>query len=73
MSRLGIRKEKEVYEHLEHLAKSSKRKDFILIIIPPRCKSCGYVFDSEKIKRPTKCPICKSEKIDSPKFLIRKK
>ncbi|BDB99179.1 transcriptional regulator [Saccharolobus caldissimus] len=73
MRRLDIRKEKEVYEHLEHLAKSGKRKDYVLIMIPARCKSCGYVFRSEKIKRPSKCPICKSEKIESPKFLIRRK
>ncbi|MEM0132073.1 MAG: transcriptional regulator [Saccharolobus sp.] len=71
MKRLEIKKEKEVYEHIEHLAKSSKRKDYIIIVIPPKCKNCGYEFKSEKLKKPTRCPICKSEKITSPKFLIR--
>ncbi|QGA53335.1 transcriptional regulator [Sulfolobus sp. E5-1-F] len=73
MRRLDIRKEKEIYDHLEHLARSSKRKGYILIMIPARCKSCGYIFNSEKIKRPSRCPICKSEKIEMPKFLIRNK
>jgi len=73
MRRLDIRKEKEIYDHIEHLARSSKRKGYTLIIIPARCKSCGYTFNSEKIKRPSRCPVCKSEKIEMPKFLIRSK
>lgn len=73
MKILGIKKEKEVYEHIYHLSKSSKRKDFVVIVFPPVCEECGYTFDLEYPKKPTKCPICKSERIKPPSFLIRDK
>jgi predicted Zn-ribbon and HTH transcriptional regulator len=73
MKALDIKKEKEVYDHIYHLAKSSKRKNYTVILFPPKCENCGYVFSIEIPKKPSKCPICKSERITPPKFLIRKK
>ncbi len=69
--RLGIRNEKEVYEHLYHIAKSLKRKEKKLIVYLPRCRDCGYVFNIDKPKKPSKCPKCKSENIEPPRFIIR--
>ncbi|MGC8974734.1 MAG: transcriptional regulator [Thermoprotei archaeon] len=67
---------KEVYEHLEHIAKSIRRtyrNAYVLVMIPPTCKSCGYVFkDLEKPRKPSKCPRCKSEKIKPPAFKIER-
>ncbi|MCY0860456.1 MAG: transcriptional regulator [Sulfolobaceae archaeon] len=73
MRKLDIRREKELYEHLNHLALSLKRTEFTLIVFPPRCANCGYVFSLEKIKKPSRCPKCKSQKIIPPMFLIRSK
>ena len=64
----------EIYDHLSHIAKTVRQKSKgleALLMIPPVCKSCGYVFkDLEKPKRPSKCPKCKSERIEKPKFKI---
>jgi len=73
MKALGIRKEKEVYDHIFHLAKSSKRKDYVVLVISPKCESCGYEFEVEFPKKPSRCPVCKSERISPPKFLIKEK
>ena len=70
---LGIEKEKEVYEHLNHIAKSSKHKEYELIVFLPYCRDCNYVFKLDIIKKPSRCPRCKSENIEPPKFLIRDK
>jgi predicted Zn-ribbon and HTH transcriptional regulator len=66
---------KDIYIHLTHIAKSvhrlsnGKKK---LLMIPPRCKKCGYIFkDLDKPKKPSRCPRCKSEWIESPKFIIK--
>jgi predicted Zn-ribbon and HTH transcriptional regulator len=65
----------DVYEHLEHIAKSIRRMyggSKALLMIPPRCRKCGYVFkDLEKPKKPSRCPKCKSEWIESPRFTIK--
>lgn len=66
--------ESEVYEHLKHIAKTIRTQGGTLLMRPPTCKVCGYVFkELEKPKKPTKCPKCKSERIAPPSFIIKYK
>lgn len=64
----------EVYEHLKHVAKTVRRTyrdSYILIMIPPVCRACGYVFKGlEEPRKPGRCPKCKSDRIDPPAFKI---
>lgn len=66
--------ERIVYEHLKHLAKSIWRRSRgreSLVMTPPRCRKCGYVFkDLREPRKPSKCPRCKSQLIDPPRFRI---
>lgn len=60
--------EKEVFSHLEHIARS-KGKTFI--IEPAVCKRCGFVFKRrERFTIPGRCPLCKGESIERPRFGI---
>ncbi|MEM4789267.1 MAG: hypothetical protein QXV06_05695, partial [Ignisphaera sp.] len=65
----------DVYIHLAHLAKTVRRLSNgkkALLMVPPMCRRCGYVFkDLDKPKKPSKCPKCKSEWIEHPRFVIR--
>lgn len=65
----------EVYLHLVHVAKTVRRSSSgrkSLLMVPPRCRKCGYVFkDLDKPKKPSRCPKCKSEWIEPPRFIIR--
>ncbi len=60
-------REKDVYEALKRAAKVLRRKGRRLMMQPPRCKSCGFEFD--KIKA-SKCPKCKSERIEPARFFV---
>ena len=67
---VGIR-EKEVYEHLVHIARS-KMADGKFTLIPSTCKNCGFVFRKrDRLTPPGKCFICRSEAITPPRFIIR--
>jgi hypothetical protein len=67
---VGIR-EKEVYEHLAHIARS-KTLGGKFILIPSICKDCGHVFRKrDRLTPPGRCFLCKSEAVTSPRFLIR--
>jgi hypothetical protein len=67
---VGVR-EKEVYEHLDHIRKSLERGKSRLKIHPAECKKCGFVFKKrERIKKPGKCPLCHGQSIDDPLFSI---
>lgn len=65
---LGIR-EKEVYDHLEHLRRSLQAGGEVLDISPATCRSCGFVFAKrERLTPPGKCPTCRKEAISDPRF-----
>ena len=67
---MGIR-EKEVYEHLPHIARSVAAQKKQLVIQPVRCLACGYVFkDRKRFTRPGRCPSCKKSHLDEPKYRI---
>ena len=63
--------EKEVVEHLAHIARSVSSQDKQVVITPANCMSCGYVFENRKrFTRPGRCPQCKKSHIQSPRFRI---
>jgi predicted Zn-ribbon and HTH transcriptional regulator len=66
--------EKEVYVHLEHIARTLKSKGGKLRITPARCLECGFVFESRnRFTSPGKCPLCKGEHIQDPEYAIATK
>jgi predicted Zn-ribbon and HTH transcriptional regulator len=65
---LDPRREKEIYGHIAAIARIVKRKGLELLMLPPRCKNCGFEFEKPKA---SKCPRCKSERIEPARFLIR--
>jgi transcriptional regulator len=68
---LGIR-EKEVYEHLPHIARSVAARGKELVICPSLCLKCGYVFKNRKrFTRPGRCPQCKETHLQRPTYEIR--
>jgi hypothetical protein len=69
-ARVGIR-ERDVAEHLEHLAQSLVARGEALRVDPASCVACGYVFRKrERLSRPSACPSCRSTRIDPPAFTI---
>jgi len=68
---LGIR-EKEVYEHLPHIALSVASQGKKLVIEPSRCLKCGYIFEGRKrFTRPGRCPQCRETHIQRPTFRVQ--
>lgn len=66
---LDIR-EKEIFNHLEHIARSVSPKNR-LVIKPAQCKKCGFLFKKRsRVTPPSRCPQCKSELIERPRFSI---
>ncbi len=67
---IGIQ-EKEVYEHLSHIARSVTPQGKRLVILSSRCLKCGYVFTNRKrYTRPSRCPRCKDTHLQSPLYRI---
>lgn len=64
---LGLDK-KDVLDDIRHIARSSQNSEWQLVMVPPRCLKCGYVFNIQEPKKPSKCPKCKAERVSSPSF-----
>jgi transcriptional regulator len=63
--------EREVYGHLEHIARSLSSQGQTLRVRQPRCRKCGFVFqDRQRLTRPGRCPQCKQGHLESPRFQI---
>lgn len=58
---------------LEHVAKSARGAGKKLVVIPPRCYDCGFVFRGRGKKHfhaPSRCPECRSEQVSQPRLAI---
>lgn len=53
---------------LEHLRLSFRHSEATLMMVPPACTTCGYVFRLDAPKAPSKCPSCKSRALSDPVF-----
>lgn len=61
--------EKEVRGHLEHIHKTLERSGRELVVTPAECTHCGFVFKKrDRLTKPGKCPVCRSESIREPLF-----
>lgn len=59
----------EILQDLNHIRYSVRPKK--LAINPAECKKCGFRFEERsKVKKPSRCPRCKSEWILAARFRI---
>jgi transcriptional regulator len=65
---LGIR-EREVYDHLSHIAHTVAGRGGRLTVLPISCLACGWVFQERKrFTRPSRCPRCKKSHVETPAY-----
>jgi predicted Zn-ribbon and HTH transcriptional regulator len=63
--------ERDVASALEKLGRSLERGPASLSREAPRCLACGFEFSERtRIARPSRCPECRSERIQPPRFWI---
>ncbi|MBW1979710.1 MAG: transcriptional regulator [Deltaproteobacteria bacterium] len=63
--------EKEVYQHLPHVARSAAAQNMRLMVQPVRCLACGYVFRKrQRYNRPGRCPRCRKTHLEEPRYRL---
>ena len=61
--------EKEVISHLSHVEKSAGQRGYKFVMKPSECLKCGFTFERRgRMKRPSRCPECRSELLTNPGF-----
>lgn len=63
--------EKQVIDHLQHVSRSLAHRGGDLEREAPKCMKCGFVFDTrERFSTPSRCPECRSERVQAPRFRV---
>jgi transcriptional regulator len=65
---LGLDK-RGMEDDLRHMIRSALAAGHDVIVEPARCRSCGFLFDEDRLTKPGKCPSCRGSRILEP--LIR--
>jgi len=65
---LGVR---DLERHLRHVEKTLRARGSKLRVTSPQCRDCGFGFPGRTAKHlhpPGRCPRCRGERIDPPRF-----
>ena len=62
---LGLTR-KAIEDDLQHALRSARAAGYKIDLLPARCKACGFVFDAEKLSKPSRCPACKGTRLFEP-------
>ena len=58
----------DVEDALRHMIRSARAAGHRIVVVPARCRSCGFVFDEDKLTKPGKCPSCRNSRIFEPQI-----
>jgi transcriptional regulator len=59
---LGLRRG-DVEDDLRHAIRSARAAGHRIVILPARCRTCGFTFGDDKLAKPGKCPECRGTRL----------
>jgi predicted Zn-ribbon and HTH transcriptional regulator len=54
---------RDAEDDLRHAIRSARAASHHVVVEPARCKRCGFLFDTDKLSKPGKCPECRGTRI----------
>ena len=60
----------DVEDDLRHMIRSARAAGHHLVVLPARCRACGFTFDEEKLTKPGKCPSCRGTRLFEPQIRV---
>jgi predicted Zn-ribbon and HTH transcriptional regulator len=58
----------DVEDALRHMIRSARAAGHRIVVVPARCRSCGFIFDQDKLTKPGTCPSCRNSRIFEPQI-----
>lgn len=59
---LGL-KRTDVEEDLWHAIRSARAAGHHVVVLPAKCRSCGFEFGEARLAKPGKCPACRGTRL----------
>ena len=60
----------DVEDALRHMIRSARAAGHRIVVVPARCRSCGFTFGEDKLTKPGKCPSCRESRIFEPQISV---
>jgi predicted Zn-ribbon and HTH transcriptional regulator len=60
----------DVEEDLRHLIRSARAAGRRIVVLPAKCRGCGFTFAEDKLSKPGKCPACRGTRLFEPQIRI---
>jgi predicted Zn-ribbon and HTH transcriptional regulator len=60
----------DVEDDVRHAMRSARAAGHHIEVIPARCKTCDFVFGSDRLTKPGRCPACKGTRLFEPMIRI---
>jgi predicted Zn-ribbon and HTH transcriptional regulator len=58
----------DVEDALRHMIRTARAAGHRIVVVPARCRSCGFTFGDDKLTKPGKCPSCRQSRIFEPQI-----
>jgi predicted Zn-ribbon and HTH transcriptional regulator len=59
---LGLRRD-DIEDDLQHLLRSARAAGHEIVVVPARCRVCGFTFGEDRLSKPSRCPSCRSSRL----------
>ena len=66
---LGLRRA-DIEDDLRHALRSAAAAGHQIEVIPARCKDCGFLFGTDRLTKPGRCPSCKGSRLFEPMIRV---
>jgi transcriptional regulator len=63
---------RDMEDDLRHLIRTARALGHDVVVEPARCKSCGFVFEEDRLTKPGRCPACRESRIYEPLIRVAK-
>ena len=50
-------------DHLRHAIRSARAAGQHVIVLPAKCRRCGFTFSEDRLSKPGKCPECRGTQL----------
>ena len=60
----------DVEDALRHMIRSAEAAGHRIVVLPARCRACGFIFDESRLTKPGKCPACRNSRIFEPQISV---
>ena len=66
---MGLRRA-DLDDDLKHAIRSAAAAGHRIEVIPARCKDCGFVFGTDRLIKPGRCPSCRGSRLFEPMIRV---